>query len=129
MSTEIIIDTAYNGYVFVGWAAGRFQTDRGEMMPYANMFVLSPVSSYESEDYQTSMRALAMELGCIPVVPQKSNRKNPWDYDKRLYKHRNQVERLFRRIKHFRRMITCYDKLDTVFGATIYFSLIVDLLM
>ena len=54
MSTEIIIDTEYNGYVFVGWAAGRFQTDRGEMMPYANMFVLSPVSSYESEDYQAS---------------------------------------------------------------------------
>ena len=54
MSTEMIIDTEYNGYVFVGWEAGRFQTDRGEMMPYANMFVLSPVSSYESEDYQAS---------------------------------------------------------------------------
>ena len=40
MSTEMIIDTEYNGYVFVGWAAGRFQADRGEMMPYANMFVL-----------------------------------------------------------------------------------------
>ena len=33
MSTEMIIDTEYNGYVFVGWAAGRFQADRGEMMP------------------------------------------------------------------------------------------------
>ena len=54
MSTEMIIDTEYNGYVFVGWVAGRFQADRGEMMPYANMLVLSPVSSYESEDYQAS---------------------------------------------------------------------------
>ena len=54
MSTEMIIDTRCNGYVFAGWAAGRFQTDRGEMMPYANMFVLSPVSSYESKDSQAS---------------------------------------------------------------------------
>ena len=40
-------------------------------------------------------RALAVELGYIPVVPPKSNRKNPWSYDIRLYKQRNQVERLF----------------------------------
>ena len=37
----------------------------------------------------------------MPVVPPKSNRKDPWDYDKELYKQRNQVERLFRRIKRF----------------------------
>ena len=52
MGKEMIVDTEYAGYVFVGWAAGRFKTERGEMMPYANMFVLSPVSSYESDDYQ-----------------------------------------------------------------------------
>ena len=44
--------------------------------------------AYEGDE----ARALAMELGYIPVVPPKSNRKNPWDYDKRLYKQRNQVE-------------------------------------
>ena len=57
-------------------------------------------------------RALAVELGYIPVVPPKSNRKNPWDYDKQLYKQRNQVERLFRRIKRFRRIFTRYDNLN-----------------
>ena len=51
MGKEMIVDTEYAGYVFVGWAAGRFKTERGDMMPYANMFVLSPVSSYEFEDY------------------------------------------------------------------------------
>ena len=39
----------------------------------------------------------------MPIIPPKSNRKNSWDYDKELYKQRNQVERLFRRIKRFRR--------------------------
>jgi transposase len=71
-------------------------------------------------------RALAMELGYTPVVPPKSNRKNPWDYDKQLYKQRNQVERLFRRLKRFRRIFTHYDKLDIIFLAFVYFALIVE---
>ena len=40
MGKEMIVDTEYAGYVFVGWAAGRFKTERGNMMPYADMFVL-----------------------------------------------------------------------------------------
>ena len=32
--------------------------------------------AYEGDE----TRALAVELGYIPVVPPKSNRKNPWDY-------------------------------------------------
>ena len=52
MGEEFVVSTGYPGYVFVGWAAGQFENDRGEKTPYANMFVLSPVSSYESEDYK-----------------------------------------------------------------------------
>jgi transposase len=47
---------------------------------------------------------LVLELNMIPVVPPKSNRREPWDYDRELYKKRNQVERLFRRLKGFRRI-------------------------
>jgi transposase len=74
-------------------------------------------------------RALAVELGYIPVVPPKSNRKDPWEYDKELYKQRNLVERLFRRIKRFRRIFTRYDKLDVIFLAFVFFALILDALM
>ena len=81
--------------------------------------------AYEGDE----TRALTVELGYIPVVPPKANRKNPWDYDKQLYKQRNQVERLFRRIKRFRRIFTRYDKLDVLFLAFVYFALIVDALM
>ena len=81
--------------------------------------------AYEGDE----TRALAAELGYIPVVPPKSNRKKPWDYDKQLYKQRNQVERLFRRLKRFRRIFTRYDKLDVIFLAFVYFALIVDALM
>ena len=81
--------------------------------------------AYEGDE----TRALAMELGYVPVVPPKNNRKHPWNYDKQLYKQRNQVERLFRRIKRFRRIFTRYDKLDVIFLAFVYFALIVDALM
>ena len=74
-------------------------------------------------------RTLAVELGYIPVTPPKSNRKNPWDYDKQLYKQRNQVERLFRRLKRFRRIFTRYDKLDVIFLTFVYLVLIVDAIM
>ena len=81
--------------------------------------------AYEGDE----TRALAMELGYVPVVPPKSNRNNPWNYDKLLYKQRNQVERLFRRIKRFRRIFTRYDKLYVIYLAFVYFALIVDALM
>jgi len=78
--------------------------------------------AYEGEN----TRELASELGFIPVVPPKRNRNSPWEYDKELYKLRNQVERLFRRIKRFRRIFTRYDKLDIMFSAFIFLALILD---
>ena len=83
------------------------------------------IFSYEGDE----TRSFAAELGYIPVVPPKRNRKNPWDYDKQLYTQRNQVERLFRRLKRFRRIFTRYDKLDVIFLAFVYFALVVDALM
>ena len=44
-------------------------------------------------------RQLALDLGFIPVVPPVSTRVQPWEYDREMYKRRNEVERLFRRLK------------------------------
>ena len=74
-------------------------------------------------------RALAISLGYIPVVSPKKNRIDPWDYDKELYKKRNEVERFFRRYKRFRRICTRYDKLDTMFIMFFIFVLIFDALI
>ena len=46
------VSTAYSGYVFLGWAKGQFEPEKGRKIPYYNMFVLSPVSSFQSEDYE-----------------------------------------------------------------------------
>ena len=80
--------------------------------------------AYEGDE----TRQLVRELDCIPVVPPKCNRKEPWDYDRQRYKQRNEVERLFRRLKGFRRIFSRFDKLDVVFAFFIYFALITEAL-
>jgi transposase len=71
-------------------------------------------------------RQLALELGYIPVVPPLCSRVEPWEYDREQYKRRNEVERLFRRLKGFRRIFSRFDKLDVMFAGFITFALIVD---
>lgn len=42
--------------------------------------------------------------------PANSTRKHPHCYDKQAYKGRNVIERMFYRLKDFRRVATRYDK-------------------
>ena len=53
--------------------------------------------------------------GAKACIPPKSNRLDPRPYDKALYKERNQVERMFGKLKEFRRVATRYDKLIKTF--------------
>jgi transposase len=46
---------------------------------------------------------LALSSGYIPVVPPLSTRLGPWEYDREMRKRRNELERLFRRLKGYRR--------------------------
>ena len=74
-------------------------------------------------------RKTAVMLNYAPVVPPKNNRIDPWEYDKELYKKRNEIERFFRRIKRFRRVFTRYDKLDIIFSGFILIAMIIDALV
>jgi len=49
--------------------------------------------------------------GAEAVIPGRSNRKVPIDYDERRYKGRWRIEAAFCRLKDFRRIATRYDKL------------------
>lgn len=79
------------------------------------------------EDNET--RELAVKQGFVPVIPSKRNRKNPWEYDKELYKRRNEVERYFLRIKRFRRVFTRYDKLDALYLGNLTLAMIFDAIL
>lgn len=71
-------------------------------------------------------RQLALDLGFIPVVPPKQTRMTPWEYDREMYKRRNEIERLFRRLKGYRRIFSRFEKLDVMFVGFISFALIAD---
>ena len=69
-------------------------------------------------------RYIAQTLYFKTIVPPKQNRKNPWDYDKALYKLRNEMERLFRLIQGFRRVFVRFDKLDIMYAGFIPLALV-----
>ena len=80
--------------------------------------------AYEGDE----TRQLVLDLGFEPIVPPKSNRKHPWDHDRDLYRRRNEVERLFRRLKGYRRIFSRFEKLDIMFRAFLNCALIVDMI-
>ena len=55
-------------------------------------------------------RQLALALGFTPVVPPLATRVDPWQYDRHMYKRRNEIERLFRRLKGFRRVFSRFPE-------------------
>lgn len=44
------------------------------------------------------------------TIPRKSNERRRGKFDKSIYRHRNRIERLFNRLKQFRRIATRYKK-------------------
>ena len=69
-----------------------------------DMHILIADRAYEDKQTRTIMK----EQGFIPVIPPKKNRKQRWEYDKELYKRRNEIERYFCRLKSFRKVFTRY---------------------
>ena len=78
--------------------------------------------AYEGDE----TRQLALDLGFTPVVPPLKTRRDPWLYDREMYKRRNEIERLFRRLKGFRRIFSRFEKLDALFLGFVLFALIYD---
>ena len=59
------------------------------------------------------------------VIPNKSNRKQPHAFDAKRYKRRNTIERMFGRLKDFRRIAMRYDKKAENFMAALCLAAIV----
>lgn len=84
MGTEIVIDSGYPGYVFMGWAQGlrdamEHEKERGlDHVPYFNIYVLSPVSSFRSDNYQAS-GFKAEKKKCLSAVWAENGEFKPGD--------------------------------------------------
>jgi transposase len=56
------------------------------------------------------------------VIPGRSNRRVKIEYDRALYKERNQIERLFGRLKINRAIATRYDQLAESFLSMVHIA-------
>ena len=72
-------------------------------------------------DADPLVAALAARGTCA-VIPPRRKRRHPRAYDAARYAQRHPVERLFSRLKQFRRVATRYDKLDVHFLAFIHLA-------
>jgi transposase len=61
---------------------------------------------YDSQSLVTAAEA----AGMIVLIPSRSNSLNPRTYDPAIYRERNQIERLFNRLKNCRRVASRYEK-------------------
>jgi transposase len=68
--------------------------------------VLIADKGHDSDRFREALASL--DIG--PCIPGRSNRKRPIAYDTEIHKQRNRVERLFGRLKDWRRTETRYDR-------------------
>lgn len=66
-----------------------------------------------------SLRNWLGEADIRAVIPSSRARKKPYPLDRAAYKRRNVIERLFCRLKNWRRIATRYDRLATNYLAAV----------
>jgi transposase len=71
--------------------------------------------AYDSAELRDTLE----QCGAKPVIPNRSNRNQPFPFSKRLYKLRWRIEAAFNRLKDFRRIATRYDKLARNYLASV----------
>ncbi len=71
--------------------------------------------AYDARKFRTWLA----ERGCQAVIPPNPTRKHPHSYDRQAYQSRNVIERMFCRLKDFRRIATRYDKRADTFLAAV----------
>jgi transposase len=77
--------------------------------------ILIADKGYDSDRFR---EALA-DLEITPCIPGRKNRRAPIPYDPVLYKQRNRIERMFARLKDWRRIAMRYDRCAHTFMSAI----------
>ncbi len=72
-----------------------------------------------------AIRRLIEGQGAVPNIPFKANRKWKGCFSPFLYKGRNAIERMFCRLKDFRRIATRYDKRADTFLAALQIAALI----
>lgn len=73
-------------------------------------------------DAQERVLSKLASKNCQAVIPSKSNRKMPREYDKFLYQARHLIENFFAKLKQYRAIATRYDKKARNFLGGVYLA-------
>jgi putative transposase len=65
------------------------------------------------------LRRFLIERGTLPVIPNNPRRIHLHAFNAAAYRARNAVERMFCRLKDWRRIATRYDKLATNYASAV----------
>ncbi|CAI8019128.1 Putative transposase for insertion sequence element IS6501, partial [Geodia barretti] len=116
---HVSVDGLGNPLRFILTAAtARYITQAEELIAgYAGEHVLAD-QGYDAQEFRQHI----LELGMMPVIPPRSNRKAPADYDRHLYRERHLVECFINKIKHYRRIFSRFEKLDTRYLGFLHFT-------
>ncbi len=120
MSTKIhVLVDALGNPVAIKLTAGQEHDLVGAdaLLPQIAADTLIADKAYDADE--RVIRPLAA-AGKVAVIPCKSNRRAPREYDKELYKARHLIENFFCKLKQFRAIATRYDKRARNFLAGIY---------
>ena len=82
-------------------------------LPEANRLIAD--RGYDSDWFREALAEQDIE----PCIPGRKNRKESVEYDETLYKRRNLIERMFGRLKDWRRIATRYDRCAHTFMSAI----------
>ena len=84
---------------------------------YAGEYVIAD-KGYDSQGFRQHI----LDLNMSPVIPPRSNRKEPQAYDAHLYRERHLVECFINKIKHYRRIFSRFEKLDIRYLGFLHFT-------
>ena len=80
----------------------------GLLTGYDGEYVLAD-KGYDSHGFRQHI----LERGMTPVIPARSNRRESCGYDAHSYRERHLVECPINKMKHYRRVFSRFEKLDT----------------
>lgn len=83
-------------------------------------FPPAPLCAADAAYHSNGLRQFLIDRGTRPVIPNNPTRKRFHPFDAEAYKQRNLIERMFCRLKDFRRIATRYHKLAVTFAAAVY---------
>ena len=100
------------GFVVTGGETSEFTTVPTLLaLPLEKPKAMLADKEYNGDEVRTAL----LMTDILPVIPAKANRKDPPSCDFKRYKDRNRIERMFFKLKQFRRIATRYYKIRLSF--------------